>query len=243
MKLIVAGSTGFVATELIRQALSHPAVTSIIALGRREAPTPANAGPNAAKFQSVICDNFENYSESVRQKLAGADACVWTIAVTPSQLKTMTWEQICTICRDYAIRGIETMSELDRDRKTSKPFRFIYISGANSVRDPAKRPWVLGDYCVLRGEAESRILAYAQQSNGKVDARIAKPGLIEAEGKTGVLVNVAKTIGRTLIGLPKVHVREISATLLDQAVNGFQKDTLLNEDLVKIGQRVLQTQQ
>lgn len=79
MKLIVAGSTGFVATELIRQALSHPAVTSIIALGRREAPTPANAGPNAAKFQSVICDNFENYSESVRQKLAGADACVWFV--------------------------------------------------------------------------------------------------------------------------------------------------------------------
>ncbi|KAI0175860.1 hypothetical protein GGR52DRAFT_538479 [Hypoxylon sp. FL1284] len=240
MKLIVAGSTGFVATELIRQALSHPAVTSIIALGRRETPVPATAGSNAAKLKSVICDDFENYSESVKQKLQGADACVWTIAVTPSQLRTMTWEQACTICRDYAIKGIETISELNRDRESSKPFRFIYISGSNSERDPVKKPWVLGDYCLMRGETESRILAYAQQSGGKLEACVAKPGLIEAEGETSLLVNMAKTIGRALIGLPKVHVREISATLLDQAVNGFQKDTLLNEDLVRIGQGVLQ---
>jgi hypothetical protein len=32
MKLIVAGSTGFVATEVIRQALSNPVITSIAGL-------------------------------------------------------------------------------------------------------------------------------------------------------------------------------------------------------------------
>lgn len=81
MKLIVAGSTGFVATELIRQALSHPAVTSIVALARRETAVPQNTGlgANAAKLKPVICEDFGNYSENVKQELAGADACIWYI--------------------------------------------------------------------------------------------------------------------------------------------------------------------
>lgn len=46
---------------------------------------------------------------------------------------------------------------------------------------------------------------------------------------------VASTIMRSLIGLPRVELDEIAAALLDQAVNGVEKETLLNEDLVRIG--------
>ncbi|KAI2462718.1 hypothetical protein F4781DRAFT_438240 [Annulohypoxylon bovei var. microspora] len=244
MKLIIAGSTGFVGTEIIRQALSHPGVTSVVAFGRREAPVPDNMGPNAdvAKLKSVVCDDFENYPESVKQELAGADACIWTIAVTPAQLKTLGWEQACKICRDYAIKGIETITQLPRDDGEKKPFRFVYISGASSVRDPAEKPWVLGDYCVMRGGVESKVLAYAKESKGTVEVCVAKPGMIDAPGKSGMLMNAVKTVGRAIIGLPKVDVSEISATLLDQAVNGFGKETLQNEDLVRIGQGILQGQ-
>jgi hypothetical protein len=79
MKLIIAGSTGFVATELIKQALSHPAITSIVALARRTTTVPQDLGPAAdtTKLKPVVCDNFENYSESVKQELAGADTCIW----------------------------------------------------------------------------------------------------------------------------------------------------------------------
>lgn len=80
MKLIVAGSTGYVATEVIRQALAHPSITSVISLGRREAPVPATsdaAAAAAAKLKSVICTDFENYSDDVKKELSGADACIW----------------------------------------------------------------------------------------------------------------------------------------------------------------------
>lgn len=79
MKLIVAGSTGFVATELIRQALSDPAITSIMALARRVTTIPQNPGPDAdvSKLKSVVCEDFENYPESVKRELTGADACIW----------------------------------------------------------------------------------------------------------------------------------------------------------------------
>jgi hypothetical protein len=39
--------------------------------------------------------------------------------------------------------------------------------------------------------------------------------------------------------VPKIHVSEISAALLSQLVNGFEKDTLMSEDLSRIGQKVL----
>ncbi len=77
MKLIIAGSTGFVGAELVRQSLGNPAITSIIALSRRENPGPPEAGPAAAKLTSIVCDNFESYPDSVKKELGNADACIW----------------------------------------------------------------------------------------------------------------------------------------------------------------------
>lgn len=94
-----------------------------------------------------------------------------------------------------------------------------------------------------QGEAESRVLDYAKKSAGAVEACVAKPGLIDAPGKVGPAMKVLQTVGRTIIGLPKVELSEIAATLLDQAVNGFEKETLLNEDLARIGQKVLADRQ
>ena len=81
MKLIVAGSTGFVATEVIRQAVSHPSITSILALARRTTAVPQNVGPGAdtTKLKSIVCEDFGNYPESVKKDLTGADACIWYV--------------------------------------------------------------------------------------------------------------------------------------------------------------------
>jgi nucleoside-diphosphate-sugar epimerase len=81
MKLIIAGSTGFVGTEIIRQAVSNPAITSIMALARRVTAVPENVKPGAdeAKLKSVVCEDFGNYPQTVKEQLAGADACIWYI--------------------------------------------------------------------------------------------------------------------------------------------------------------------
>ena len=86
MKLVLAGSTGFVATEVVRQAIQNPAITSVLALARRETAVPDNAGANASKLKSVICDDFSNYSEKVKEELAGADACIWYVNIAAYQL-------------------------------------------------------------------------------------------------------------------------------------------------------------
>jgi hypothetical protein len=64
-------------------------------------------------------------------------------------MASLPWEQVCKISRDYAMTGIETISQLPRDG-ASKPLRFIYMSGSNSERDQNKKPWVYGAYCLMR---------------------------------------------------------------------------------------------
>ena len=81
MKLIVAGASGFVATEVIRQSLSIPKITSVIALARRPISTPPNLGQDAdtSKLHSVALDNYGSYPDDVKEQLAGADACIWYV--------------------------------------------------------------------------------------------------------------------------------------------------------------------
>lgn len=76
-----------------------------------------------------------------------------------------------------------------------------------------------------------------------MEACIAKPGLIDAPGRTGPIMKAIQTVGRNIIGLPKVEVSEIAATLIDQSVNGFEKETLFNEDLIRLGQKALANKQ
>ena len=42
-----------------------------------------------------------------------------------------------------------------------------------------------------------------------------------------------------MASVPSVSVVDISAAMLSEVLNGFEKDPLTNEDLVRIGQKVL----
>ena len=81
MKLIVAGASGFVGTEVIRQCLSLPMITSVIALARRPVSAPSDLDHHAvvSKLHSVVLDDYGTYPEHVKKELAGADACIWYV--------------------------------------------------------------------------------------------------------------------------------------------------------------------
>jgi hypothetical protein len=94
----------------------------------------------------------------------------------------------------------------------------------------------------LQGKAESFVLDYAKESKGAVVACCAKPGLIDAPGRMTMAKSMFMTVVRAIVGLGKVQVSEIAATLINVVVNGIEKDTLLNEDLVRIGSKLLESQ-
>lgn len=86
MKLVISGATGFVGSELVRQSLEHPKITSVIALVRSPVLAPENLRPGAdiSKLHNVILNDFGRYPEDVKKHFEGVDACVWYESLPPS---------------------------------------------------------------------------------------------------------------------------------------------------------------
>jgi len=77
MKIILLGSTGFIGSEVLSQCLSHPSITSILALSRRPLPITHE------KLTTVILSDFTSYPPSVLEQMKGAEACIWYLSRFP----------------------------------------------------------------------------------------------------------------------------------------------------------------
>lgn len=80
MKLIVAGATGLVGTEIIRQSLQISEITQIIALARKPVHVEDGTDP-LSKLKSVVIRDYGEYSADVKAEFAGADACIWYVSI------------------------------------------------------------------------------------------------------------------------------------------------------------------
>jgi hypothetical protein len=80
MKVILAGSSGFIGKEVLRQCLQNPSITSLIALSRRELPV------TDPKLKTVLVDDFTAYKPEVLRELEGAESCIWYIYIRTSLL-------------------------------------------------------------------------------------------------------------------------------------------------------------
>ncbi|KAI1095261.1 NAD(P)-binding protein [Rostrohypoxylon terebratum] len=232
MKLIVSGATGFVAEEVIRQSLSISEITSVIALARKpiSAPERLAEGADLSKLRSVVVKDYDHYPEEVRKEFAGASACIWTVAITPSKSKMYNFEEVKRVCQTCTLSGFNAIHESG----VSTPFRFLYMSGAATERDQTKTPRFQPQYSLMRGETENKVLALASGLDG-VEACVAKPGFITAPGE--IMKSIAGTMIQLIVGIPSISVVDLAKAMLDQVVNGFEKEPLMPEDLARIAKK------
>ena len=78
MKIILAGSSGFIGGEVLLQCLQNPAITSLIVLSRRELPQIASRDP---RIEVIVLQDFKAYPDSVLQKISGAKICIWYTSI------------------------------------------------------------------------------------------------------------------------------------------------------------------
>lgn len=84
MKIVIAGSTGYLGQELVKQALSNPKITTVIGLSRRETQPPSQEElypqSDISKLRSVIVKDLNSdwgKDENVKKELDGVDAAIW----------------------------------------------------------------------------------------------------------------------------------------------------------------------
>ncbi|KAK6825448.1 hypothetical protein PG987_012942 [Apiospora arundinis] len=83
-----------------------------------------------------------------------------------------------------------------------------------------------------QGQGEVMVLDYAKQHPGEIEACVAKPGLIT----NGTWKDTLMSAGLKVTGLAgSVRLSQVAAAMLRQVVNGFEKEPLQNDDLVRLG--------
>ncbi|KAH8178516.1 NAD(P)H-binding domain-containing protein [Sarocladium implicatum] len=235
MKIAIIGATGLVATELIRQALSIPEITSIIAVARRPVQLDANA-PNVSKVKAVIIRDYEEFTNAVRAELQGADAFIWTVAVTPFRHRQFDFAEVKRVCQDCTIAGLKAANEAAA--VSSKPTAFIYLSAEGTPEDLTKKTFLFGDYNLMRAETEKLVQKFGMEHE-HVNTFILRPGMVWSHITfwRSVQANIFRGMNLVTRLIPNIDRTELGAAILDRVVNGFERkqQVVPNVELVKIG--------
>ena len=253
MKVIIVGATGLVGTDLLRQAVLHPSINTIVAVTRRALSSPLNDSP---KIKNVLVKDYDQYSDEAKSAFKGANGCIWTIAITPSKSSNFPWEEVVRVCHTSTMIGLRAIYESG----TSKPFRFIYMSGIAAERDQTKTPTWKPQYSLMRvgfvflsvrlisaehsiyhdllfyvnitqGETENQVLQYCRDN--EIEAAVAKPGLIT----NSFAKRAAAAAIRMTMGVPSIEIGQCAKAMLEQLVHGIEKEPLMNDDLIEIAER------
>jgi len=227
MKIILTGSTGFIGSEVLRQCLSHPSITSIVVVSRRNIPI------TDSKIQLILHDDFSHYPPTLMSALAGAEACIYclgsNVPVRPPELNRR-------INFDYALGTAKSFSESLVTQNQEKRFRFVYLSGALPEKDPEKHLWFLAENRRMRGELENALIQLDKDTRDTgFEVHIVRPGFVQAQGAT---------IQNWVIGrlANAIMVHHLAACMVEVALHGYPDVILENETLNALGKAAIARQ-
>ncbi|KAK3683409.1 hypothetical protein B0T22DRAFT_538509 [Podospora appendiculata] len=236
MKVVIFGATGLIATELIRQALAMPEVTSIVAIARKEVQLDADA-VNTSKFKFVMIRDYMEYPDTMKAELLGADVCIWTVSITPFRLKEFGFDEVKRVCQDSAIAALEAVCEANAAQHPSKPITYVYMSAEGHSPAITTKPLLFPEYGLMRNNTEKLVLEFGAAHKDIIDVHIVRPGMVWTHLTfwRSVQASILRTINVVTRVIPNIARTELAAAMLDQITHGFEKQILTNADLVRIG--------
>lgn len=84
---------------------------------------------------------------------------------------------------------------------------------------------------------EKRVISFAEErKTSGWEACVVKPGLINSSNRL-FWSALVRTVG--MVGAPVVEVTECAAAMIDQVMNGFEKEPLECSDLARLGRKAL----
>lgn len=137
MRILLTGATGLVGQGVLRECLSDPGVTRVVALGRRP------SGQTNAKLEELVVADF-NDLRAVENRLQPFDACLYCAGAPPIGTPEAEYRHVTLTLTTNVAR---TLARLNPG------MTLVYISGAASNPDSRVMP------LRIKGETERALAA------------------------------------------------------------------------------------
>ncbi|KAK4233899.1 hypothetical protein C8A03DRAFT_38352 [Achaetomium macrosporum] len=167
MHLILTGATGLVGTAVLDAMLKTRDVTKISVLSRRP-----------VKFQDdrinvIIHQNFASYEHDLLEKLQGAQACVWALGISQTQVSK---EEYIKITKTFPLAAAKAFQSLSPRSETREPFHFVYVSGDGATLTPGRFTPFFGR---IKGETELALAELQKSNPSSLRATTVRPGIVD----------------------------------------------------------------
>ncbi|KAI1269925.1 hypothetical protein F5Y18DRAFT_372018 [Xylariaceae sp. FL1019] len=196
MKVVITGATGFVGSEVVRQAIASDKVTQALVLTRKPLPDEFTKSEKIKVF--TIKDFSASYSEDLLEQLSGAEACIWAIGGRAPQFADV--ETARKVSVDYTLNAANAfVTHLAGNLPASQKFRFVFCSGKFAEWDDNKSLVFMSDTRHIKGQVEKALCSLADDNKDKLEVFIARPGGILPTGGNRFKDVAARSVGFILV--------------------------------------------
>jgi uncharacterized protein YbjT (DUF2867 family) len=219
-KLIITGATGMVGEGVLHECLRHEAVEEILSISRKP------CGITHPKLKEIIHADFFNLA-SIRNQLAGYDACFFCLGVSSVGMKEETYFHLTF---ELTVHVADTLCAMNPN------MTFCYISGAGT--DSTMKGRMM--WARVKGKTEHYLqdLPFKSQYNFRPGILVPGKGLkhtLPAYRYAGWLLPVIRVL------FPKYvcTLQELGLAMIHSVLYGYEKTTLEVPDILRLSKTQL----
>ena len=218
LSVILFGASGMVGNSVLIECLEHPAVLSVLSIGR------SPSGLKHPKLKEIVHSDLLDYS-AIEKDLGGYNACFYCLGVSSVG---MSREEYRKITVQYTEKAAEVLSRLNPG------MTFCFISGAGTDDTLQSRQY----WARVKGEAENLLKALPFKS-----VYLMRPAYIQPRKGAKRVLFLYRIVG-PFYGLwkllfPKYVMRseDVGRAMIAAVLHGAPKQTLESKDIVDLAQR------
>ncbi|KAI1822200.1 hypothetical protein F4861DRAFT_410364 [Xylaria intraflava] len=227
MKVLITGGSGRIGGGCLKQCLSHPKISTVVAFGRSSL---AGEVANHPKLKQVIVKDFAKWPEDVLDAHADAAGMIWAMGSRNGRSRTADFE--------YALTFLDSMGRVLESKPKRPLFKYIQLSGRFVRSDQDMKLW-WGDYPrKLKGLCDTKVLEFGNSHKDSWKTSVVKPGPVGSEVVMGHRLFIAM-LG-TNVGILD---NELGAFMTYLLVDGEgESEVTENLRMVTKGREILQAQ-
>jgi uncharacterized protein YbjT (DUF2867 family) len=213
---IIFGATGMVGEGVLHEALRHPAVDSVLVIGRRP------SGVRHERLQEIVHHDFFDYS-GISDRLKGYSACFFCLGVSSIG---MTGEEYRRLTYDLTMAAAKALVSLN------PAMTFCYVSGAGT--DSSERGRSM--WARVKGKTENDLRALPFKAAYAFRPGFIRPtsGLKHAYTISRIL-GVAYPVWRAVFPKYVCTLEDLGRAMIHAAASGYERPVLENRDIARLG--------